>query len=467
MGRPAPESPWYEDGVSVPAARAAKIAAVLPFVALSACSGGSERALRVTVDLRAPADAVCVVAREEGPPARVVFAMPYDASALPMPATLTFVPGAGFSGAVDVSAHGVAAGAIVGGASIVTTLASMGTTEVTLPIERCRARQTAGFGTRPGGTFAALLDPPRVLATDYDGDGRDELLAIAADGSLAVLDAENASDGSHRESELNATDARLVRAVDHDTDCRTDVVAVAGLGALVVASEDGRSLPPVASGARDVAIGRVSTTAPLRFVVAGAGGLSLVPPPGATGASLPLSTTAVDHVVAWDADGDGGSEIVATGGMGLLAFQSTLGGETEVTSTFLPTGFSLLTGPLAIGDVDDDGDVDLALVEDDAVRLATRRGTSFRDDSGATPVSLDGAGTRIVLADVTGDCADDVITLSSVGTIAVHRVAATGGLVPVEQRTGALDFAVGDFDGDGIREIALLGTGGRVTLWQP
>jgi hypothetical protein len=31
----------------------------------------------------------------------------------------------------------------------------------------------------------------------------------------------------------------------------------------------------------------------------------------------------------------------------------------------------------------------------------------------------------------------------------------------------ALDFAVGDYDGDGAREIALLGTGGRVTLWQP
>lgn len=467
VGRPGRWSPWYEDEVWVPAARAAKIAAVLPLVALAACAGGSERALRVTVDLRGSADAVCIVAREQGPPARVVLAMPYEASTLPMPATLTFVAGPGFSGAVEVSAHGVQAGAIVGGSSIVTTLAGMGTSEVTLPVERCRARDTAGFGTRPGGTFAALLDPPRLLAADYDADGRDELLAIAADGSLAVLDAENASDGSHRESELNATDARLVSAVDHDADCRSDVIAVGGLGALVVASEDGRSLPPLASGARDVAIGRVGGTAPLRLVVAGAGGLGLVPPPGATGSSTPLSSTALDHVVAWDADGDGGSELVATGATGLVAFQTALGAETEVTATFLPAGFSAFTGPLAIGDADDDGDVDLVIAEGDTLHVATRRGASFRDDSGATPVALDASVSRLALVDVSGDCADDVVALSSNGTLVVHRVAATGGLVRIDQRSGALDFAVGDFDGDGIREIAFLGTGGRVTLWQP
>ncbi len=68
---------------------------------------------------------------------------------------------------------------------------------------------------------------------------------------------------------------------------------------------------------------------------------------------------------------------------------------------------------------------------------------------------------------MSGDCADDVVALSSNGTLVVHRVAATGGLVRIDQRSGALDFAVGDFDGDGIREIAFLGTGGRVTLWQP
>jgi len=31
----------------------------------------------------------------------------------------------------------------------------------------------------------------------------------------------------------------------------------------------------------------------------------------------------------------------------------------------------------------------------------------------------------------------------------------------------SLDLTVGDIDGDGEREVAILGAGGRVTLWSP
>ena len=40
-------------------------------------------------------------------------------------------------------------------------------------------------------------------------------------------------------------------------------------------------------------------------------------------------------------------------------------------------------------------------------------------------------------------------------------------LVEADRENDAIDFAVGDFDAEGNREIAILGTGGRVTLWQP
>lgn len=440
----------------------AKVASVAVCAALLACSG-AERAVRVTVALRTAADDVCLTAREEGS-SRVVFATPYAASTLPSPATLTFVAGPSFTGVVDVTARGVLAGSFVGGSTVTSTLSAQGTTEVTLPVERCRARTAAGFGTRPGGTFAALASPSRAIAADYDADGRDELLAVAADGSLAVLDAENVDQGSHRESELLTTDGALVRAGDLDRDCRADVIAAASSGALVVAAEDGASPPPVGSSPHDVAIGRLSRTAGVRLIVGGAAGLALVAPPGVTGTTTTLSTDPIDHVVAWDADGDGGTEIVATGAMGLLAFRTSSGAEVPET---LPMGFPMFQGPVGVGDVDDDGDTDLVVADAATLHVATRAASVFLDASGSPMTSLDDVVVRLVVSDVDGDCADDVIALSQTGVVSAFRVPAAGGLARIGMQTGASDFAVGDFDGDGVHEIAIIGTGGRVTLWQP
>ena len=70
---------------------------------------------------------------------------------------------------------------------------------------------------------------------------------------------------------------------------------------------------------------------------------------------------------------------------------------------------------------------------------------------------------------MTGDCADDVIVLD--GPMRRVLVLSMSGralrAIANQTTTLALDVVVGDFDAEGSRELAILGEGGRVTLWQP
>jgi hypothetical protein len=424
----------------------------------------AEHAIRVSVELDAEVDVVCLVARPEaGATTDVAFAMPYAAATLPMPASLTFVAGAGHSGLVSVTARGVLAGSFVGGSTIVSDLASAGTGDATLRVSRCHERATAGFGTRPSGTFAALRDPGRMIAGDYDGDGRDELLAITGDGSLAVLDAEQVARGSHRESELRTTAGAMVGIGDLDLDCRADVIAAGPSGALVVDSADGQSFPPVGSAggaANDVAIGRASRSGPTLLFIASAGGLASVRVDGSSRSAMAMGM--FEHVVAWDLDGNGASEVAATGPGGLRMFTAVSGAFEDTTDT-LPATIAMLDGPLAVGDLDGDGDFDLLVADDAGIQLVERSTSRWL---APVPFALVGV-ARIQAVDVTGDCEDDVVVLDGAMDRVLVLSMTAHALTQVDVEPDALDFAIGDFDAEGSREVAILGTGGRITLWQP
>ncbi len=103
------------------------------------------------------------------------------------------------------------------------------------------------------------------------------------------------------------------------------------------------------------------------------------------------------------------------------------------------------------------------IADDAAVQLVERGPTTWL---APVPFALPGA-TRLAAVDVTGDCEDDVVVVdATTGRVRVLSVV-DHALVEVDAQPDALDFAVGDFDAEGSREVAILGAGGRITLWQP
>jgi hypothetical protein len=72
---------------------------------------------------------------------------------------------------------------------------------------------------------------------------------------------------------------------------------------------------------------------------------------------------------------------------------------------------------------------------------------------------------RLLATDLDGDCLDDIVVRTADGAWSAY-----GGADHVPFATPSilsLDLVTGDIDGDGEREVAILGAGGRVTLWSP
>lgn len=414
--------------------------------------------MRVTFDVRAPGDALCVLAGDGRAP---TFVQRYLTSALPVPSSLTFVAGSPMRSRVVVGAFVATGGRVTGTGHVEASLTSVGTLERSLRVSTCRGGAPTGLGVSPSGTFATLAASPRLSAADFDGDGREELLALAVDGSLAMLDAEDPDAGSRRVSELVTEGGHLASGGDFDGDCRVDLLAAAPTGVLRVLGSDGSSPAPL--GPSDVAdaavLELVANEGPRIAIVSASGAASLDPFDGAVRV---LGTDPAAHALAFDIDGDGLSDLLTAGG----------GGDTHLyrggTSVMDEPGAGMgllapVSGPLAAGDVDGDG-LDDALLGDGTALFILSEGSGTLASIPFTATFTDLR--RIAVGDVDADCIADLVVLDGTTVRYFH-----GSDASITERTGpgvtALDVVIADVDGDGAREAALLGTGGRVTLWRP
>ena len=99
-----------------------------------------------------------------------------------------------------------------------------------------------------------------------------------------------------------------------------------------------------------------------------------------------------------------------------------------------------------------------------ALIVADKVGGFDYRDMAATLVAEHSALRHVI---VDGDCADEIILIGADGSVAVASLR-DGALVPyVESWPTSVDAAVGDFDGDGLRELALTTPEGEVWLWRP
>jgi hypothetical protein len=443
--------------------------AILPLVLTGAAlvaACGAERAIRVGLDVdAADGDSLCVLAHGAN---ELVFAAPYAVAALPAgERSLTFVAGDEVRQSVRLSARVSREGRTISRASTEARFAE-GVVDRRLAPRRCVEGGPVGLGARPGGTFATLGASPRMLAADFDGDGRDELLALGADGSLLVLDAHERDAGSRRATELRAPEGELVASGDLDGDCLLEIVAAAPLGALVVVGESGASPRPVGgTRARDVAIGVRGGSGTRAIAIAGDAGLLVTP--WDEDAPRTIASGAFTQVRAGDLTGDGRDDLVAVGAAGTRVLVAVEDGFQDEPGA-LPAAIASATGPIALGDLDGDGSLDLVSASGATLRIALNRGDGLLEDrSGAIPPGLGAEARRVTAADLDGDCAEEIVALDAGGQASVWARDARGAFVALAGVPGASvrDVTVLDADGDGASEVALLDAAGAVTLWRP
>ena len=450
-------------------------------VALAALAGCNDTAivLRIASDRTSSSpggalDAICVELDAGG---GKKFGRRYDLPSLPLPQTLTVLPGG--KSAAQMIVSGLKRGTEVARARQELSFKSGSVLHVDVPLDACQPRGTSA-------RFVATAAPT--------GDAFDAVALVpganaASSGDLAVAEAAGVSTrygvaaagvGALVGGAPDAPTAKVHQIVtaDLDGDCRRDLVIVADGAPLAAWHDTGDG-----SYALAAMIGAPGMIAAAAGDVDGDGSVDLVAVGGAQAhvwlndgagnfreqsAALDTAPTDATVVALADLDGDGNLDLFIGQGSKTAAVPLVYLNDKAGSGHFALTPGALPPKPakasaLAVGDVDNDGDLDVVMGQiGGAVRMYVNRGDAFLDDRSFTnlPDQVAADVPNLLLVDLDGDCLPELVVPRAGGAPLLWRSAGGGKLssgAMFDQAVLATGAGADDVDGDGDVDVLLWG----------
>lgn len=453
------------------------IAALVQLLWVAGCND-TAIVLRITSD-RSPAnggvlDGICVELDAGGGER---FGRRYDLPSLPLPQTLTVLPGG--KPAAQMIVYGLQRGTEVARARQELSFKSGSVLHVDVPLDVCKPHASSGhfaaIGAPTGDAFDAVALVPGANATTSGDIALAAAAGVSARYSVGAAGVGALVGGA---PDMPAGRVRQLVVADLDGDCRRDVVVVSDGAALSAWRDTGDGSFALmtmvgAPGMLGAAAGDVDGDGTVDLVAVGGKEAHVWLNDGAGhfregSAGLDVAPSDATVVALGDLDGDGNLDLVLGQGNTVAAVARVYlndkagSGHFTFTSAALPPKAARATA-LAIGDIDDDGDLDVVMGQAaGAVRVYINRGNAYLDDRSFTllPDQVSAAVPNLLLADLDGDCLPDLVVPRAGGAPLLWRSVGAGMLAAdgmFDQAVVAGGASADDVDGDGDPDVLLWG----------